>query len=126
MDEAGRHDQAGALACAGAQELTAAGARATLAEVARRYGAVADTAASAASPASTASTVRPWASLSRRELEVTDLLRDGLTNPEIAMRLFISRRTVESHVASVIRKLGAANRTQIASLAAQRPTEPRS
>ena len=126
MDEAGRHDQAGALACAGAQELTAAGARATLAEVASRYGAVADTAPSAASPASPASTERPWASLSRRELEVTDLLRDGLTNPEIAMRLFISRRTVESHVASVIRKLGAANRTQIASLAAQRPTAHRS
>lgn len=56
--------------------------------------------------------------LSPRETEVVDLVKHGLTNPEIARRLFISRRTVESHVASAMRKLGAANRTQLAVSAA--------
>ncbi len=44
--------------------------------------------------------------LSRRELEVLDLMAEGRTNAAIARRLVVSDRTVESHVASILHKLG--------------------
>ena len=57
--------------------------------------------------------------LSAREAEVLDALRDHLTNAEIGRRLHISVRTVESHVSSLLRKLGAADRRDLAALAAR-------
>jgi predicted ATPase/DNA-binding CsgD family transcriptional regulator len=56
--------------------------------------------------------------ISRREAEVLAALRDRLTNAEIAERLFISVRTVESHVSTLLRKLGAADRRELARRAA--------
>jgi DNA-binding NarL/FixJ family response regulator len=50
-------------------------------------------------------------SLTPRELEVLDLLAQGLPNKAIATRLAISDQTVKFHVASICGKLGAANRT---------------
>src|SRR5438132_14256820 len=52
--------------------------------------------------------------LSRRELEVARLVAEGLTNREIATRLFLSERTVDGHLEHVREKLGVNTRAQIA------------
>lgn len=51
--------------------------------------------------------------LTRRELEVVELISQGLTNREIAARLVISQRTAESHVQHILIKTGFATRTQL-------------
>jgi len=55
--------------------------------------------------------------VTRRELEVLQLLADGLTNNEIADRLFVSYTTVDSHRKSLISKLGAKNTAELIKLA---------
>jgi NarL family two-component system response regulator LiaR len=55
--------------------------------------------------------------LTDRELEVLRLMIHGLTNPEIATKLFVSRSTVKFHVSNILMKLGAASRTEAVSMA---------
>ena len=52
--------------------------------------------------------------LGKREAEVARLVADGLSNKQIGARLFISERTVDSHVRSILNKLGFNSRAQIA------------
>jgi DNA-binding CsgD family transcriptional regulator len=58
--------------------------------------------------------------LTPREIEVAELVAEGLSNPAIARRLYLSRPTVASHVAHILTKLGFSSRAQIAAWAAQR------
>ena len=51
---------------------------------------------------------------SSREIEVLELASQGMTNPQIATRLELSVHAIKFHLASIYRKLGAANRTEAA------------
>lgn len=53
-------------------------------------------------------------SLTAREREVAALVADGASNPEIAQRLYLSRKTVERHVSNALLKAGARNRAELA------------
>jgi ATP/maltotriose-dependent transcriptional regulator MalT len=61
-----------------------------------------------------------WASLTPAELSVVELAVRGLSNVEIAARLFVGRGTVKTHLAHVYAKLQVANRTDLARLATER------
>ncbi|HET7380298.1 MAG TPA: LuxR C-terminal-related transcriptional regulator, partial [Gaiellales bacterium] len=71
----------------------------------------------AAGPAEAAAPVaasQPAAALSRREREVAQLIARGLSNREIAGRLFVSERTIDNHVHHILDKLGFDSRVQVA------------
>ena len=56
------------------------------------------------------------AGVTSREMDVLTLVAQGLTNAQIAERLFLSRRTVETHVANLLGKTGAGTRGDLAAL----------
>jgi DNA-binding CsgD family transcriptional regulator len=58
-----------------------------------------------------------WASLTEAERSVAVLVAEGLSNPVIATRLFVSRHTVESHLKHAYAKLGISSRVELAGLA---------
>ncbi len=62
--------------------------------------------------------------LSPREHEVFELLRQGLTNSEIARRLYISTKTAEHHVSAVLTKLGVRSRAEAIALGIEAPAPP--
>jgi DNA-binding NarL/FixJ family response regulator len=59
--------------------------------------------------------------LTPQELQIVQMVVQGLTNGVIAERLYLSRRTVESHLYRVFPKLGVTSRAQLASVVAHRP-----
>jgi DNA-binding NarL/FixJ family response regulator len=61
-----------------------------------------------------------WDSLTPTETKVAALVEEGMTNPEIAARLFLSRRTVATHVSHILKKLNVNSRIDIAREAALR------
>ena len=60
-----------------------------------------------------------WDSLTPTELAVAQAVAEGLSNPQIAARMFISRRTVTTHLTSIFRKLGISSRAELAARAAR-------
>jgi DNA-binding CsgD family transcriptional regulator len=65
-----------------------------------------------------------WDSLTPTETKVAALVVEGLSNPEIATKLLLSRRTVATHVSHILRKLGVNSRIDIAREAALRTSTP--
>jgi DNA-binding NarL/FixJ family response regulator len=55
-----------------------------------------------------------WASLTATEVKIAALVRDGLTNREIGTRLYVSPRTVQTHVSHILQKTGLRSRVEIA------------
>jgi DNA-binding NarL/FixJ family response regulator len=60
-----------------------------------------------------------WAALTPTELRVAFFVADGLSNPDIARELYLSRRTVETHVSHILTKLDARSRAEIAGVVAE-------
>ncbi len=74
-------------------------------------------------PCTTARNAKTRSPLSTREAEIARIVADGLTNKQIASRLFLSERTVDSHVRNILNKLGSSSRAQIASWVTARDNE---
>jgi DNA-binding CsgD family transcriptional regulator len=63
---------------------------------------------------------RGWDSLTPTEVKITEMVAQGLSNPQIAAKLFLSRRTVGTHVSHILSKLDVNSRIDIAREAASR------
>lgn len=66
----------------------------------------------------------PVSALSRQEKRVLDLISEGLTNRQIAERMFLSEKTVKNYVSSLLGKLGMQRRAQAAAFAARMAAAP--
>ena len=66
----------------------------------------------------------PVSALSRQEKRVLDLISEGLTNRQIAGRMFLSEKTVKNYVSSLLGKLGMQRRSQAAAFAARMAAAP--
>ncbi|HEX2038489.1 MAG TPA: LuxR C-terminal-related transcriptional regulator [Acidimicrobiales bacterium] len=65
-----------------------------------------------------------WEGLTPTERRVVDLVAEGLTNPQIGRRLFVSPRTVQAHLAHVFAKLHVSTRAELAAVATARALDP--
>jgi DNA-binding NarL/FixJ family response regulator len=61
-----------------------------------------------------------WESLTATELQVVELVTHGLTNPQIAQRMFISTGTVKVHVGHIFQKLDVHSRSELVAIAVRR------
>jgi DNA-binding CsgD family transcriptional regulator len=65
-----------------------------------------------------------WGSLTPTELDVVKHVAQGLTNPQVAKRLFVSRSTVKAHLAHIFAKVGVSTRAELAAEATRRALSP--
>ena len=70
-------------------------------------------------PAALANQVKGLETLSEREIEVLELVVSGISNADIAARLFLSINTVKKHITNIFNKLGVKNRLQAVEKARQ-------
>ena len=61
-----------------------------------------------------------WGSLTPTEAKVVELVAEGLTNPQIGERMFISKATVKTHLAHIFRKLDLHSRAELSARAVER------
>jgi DNA-binding CsgD family transcriptional regulator len=61
-----------------------------------------------------------WESLTPTELQVVDLVAQGLTNPQIARRMVVTRGTVKVHLGHIFTKLAVGSRSELTALAVRR------
>lgn len=66
----------------------------------------------------------PWSGLSEQERRLVGYVGEGLSNREIAQRMFLAEKTVKNYVSRVLAKLGMQRRAQIVALAATNPVDP--
>ena len=66
-----------------------------------------------------------WDSLTATEIKIATLVEEGMSNPEIAAKLLLSRRTVATHVSHILKKLDVNSRTDIARESALRTVASR-
>jgi DNA-binding NarL/FixJ family response regulator len=67
---------------------------------------------------------RGWDSLTPTELKIVTLVAQGMSNPQIAAQMFLSRRTVQGHVSHILTKLDVHSRMDIAREATLRDNLP--
>jgi DNA-binding CsgD family transcriptional regulator len=67
--------------------------------------------------------VSGWASLTNTERDIAALVAEGLTNPQVAIRMFISPHTVKFHLSQIFRKLQIGSRVELARLVANHPPD---
>jgi DNA-binding CsgD family transcriptional regulator len=65
-----------------------------------------------------------WESLTPTELRVASLVARGMSNPDIAATVFVSRRTVRFHISSILRKLGVSSRVELAVIVSEHRNPP--
>jgi DNA-binding CsgD family transcriptional regulator len=65
-----------------------------------------------------------WSSLSAQELQVARMVAEGLSNRQIGERLYLSHRTVASHLYHIFPKLGITNRAQLTAMSLDLPGSP--
>ena len=87
------------------------------AEARRLFAVLGGRARAPATPAPGSAAVGAAALLTRREREVAALLAEGLTNAEVAQRLYISTKTAAVHVSNILTKLGMSSRAEVAAWA---------
>jgi DNA-binding NarL/FixJ family response regulator len=66
-----------------------------------------------------------WDSLTATEITIASFVQEGLSNPQIAARLHLSRRTIATHVSHILKKLDVRSRTDIARESALRTVASR-